>query len=110
MRRLLEALQLILNALFPQRNLGKFREYAALDYSYLLTKLNIASFCSYDGGAPAVYWWGAPDCNVATIKKEGFRISDQQLDKKYNNAEVWIELNTNETVSKCSVPTLKLCH
>ena len=43
---------------------------------------------SYDGQAPKVFWWGAPDCSAGTIKKEGRRISNQQLAKSYNNDQV----------------------
>lgn len=56
---------------------------------------------SYDGAAPQVFWWGAPSCDVATIKKEGFRISEQQLENKYNNGELTgIPLRPNTDWSK----------
>jgi hypothetical protein len=44
---------------------------------------------SYDGQAPKVFWWGAPGkCSAGTLKKEGRRISNQQLVESYNNEEV----------------------
>ena len=59
---------------------------------------------SYDGQAPAAYFWGAPGTTQAAIVKFGERLSDMQLTRAYDKETLQLQLN--EGVSWDQVPVI----
>lgn len=50
---------------------------------------------SYDGRAPAAYWFGSPSTEPRDIRDQGFRLNDMRLERSYNGEdvsglEVWV--------------------
>ena len=42
----------------------------------------VAGF-TYDGNAPAAYWWGAPSTDNGDIRGQGRRIAQMRIDRAY---------------------------
>lgn len=47
---------------------------------------------TYDGKAPAAYWWGAPSTGNAAIRREGRRIADAQVTAAYDGSTITVKL------------------
>eukprot|EP00877_Chromochloris_zofingiensis_P010197 jgi/Chrzof1/5430/Cz16g02210.t1 len=56
---------------------------------------------TYDGKAPAAYWWGAPD--VDRLYQEGFALDSNRLKSSSNGVTVVIELSPGVTWDKVKV-------
>ena len=47
----------------------------------------VAGF-TYDGNAPAAYWWGAPSTSNGDIRGQGRRIAQMRIDRAYDGETV----------------------
>ncbi|KAL4458957.1 hypothetical protein ABPG75_013822 [Micractinium tetrahymenae] len=47
---------------------------------------------TYDGNAPAAYWWGAPSTDNGDIRGSGRRIADQRVEQEYNGDTLTVTL------------------
>ncbi|KAL4431620.1 hypothetical protein ABPG77_001462 [Micractinium sp. CCAP 211/92] len=61
---------------------------------------------TYDGNAPAAYWWGAPSIDNGDIRRSGRRIADTRLEQAYDGATITVTLL--DGVSWDDVPYLLL--
>ena len=43
---------------------------------------------TYDGDAPAAYWWGAPSTDNGDIRGSGRRIAEMRVDSAYDGETV----------------------
>ena len=63
------------------------------------TTLEIPDFVIEDASAPALYWWGATDDELA----DGFRISDQEVTEEADGELLEIKLDSGMTTADFSV-------